>query len=255
MPDEPSRSIELEVEVPGTPEEVWRAIATGPGISSWYVPHTVEEREGGDAVISFGPGMEVTGRVAAWDPPRRVVFDGGEGMEALAYEWLVESRDGGSTVVRLVNTGFGSGEEWDAQYDGMTDGWPLFLRNLQLHMEHFRGESATAMLPGASWPGPQDDALARLLAELGIAGTPQPGDRFEVTAADAPPLAGTVADIASWKVALVLDAPTPGTAFMAAERNGDTMGMSVWCYLYGADGAATAERDFPRWQSWLDSHA
>ena len=44
MTDE--RSIELEIEVPGTPEEVWRAIATGPGISSWYVPHRVEEHEG-----------------------------------------------------------------------------------------------------------------------------------------------------------------------------------------------------------------
>ena len=48
------RSVELEVEVPGTPEEVWRAIATGPGISSWYVPHTVDEAEGGVAVASFG---------------------------------------------------------------------------------------------------------------------------------------------------------------------------------------------------------
>ena len=50
------RSLEIEVQVPGTAEEVWRAIATGPGISSWYVPHQVEEREGGAAVASFGPG-------------------------------------------------------------------------------------------------------------------------------------------------------------------------------------------------------
>ena len=66
----------------GTPEEVWQAIATGPGISSWYVPHTVEEREGGAATASFGPGPEMTvpGRVAAWEPPRRIVFDGGEGV-------------------------------------------------------------------------------------------------------------------------------------------------------------------------------
>ena len=39
---EPSghRSVQAEVEVPGTPEEVWQAIATGPGISSWFVPTT-----------------------------------------------------------------------------------------------------------------------------------------------------------------------------------------------------------------------
>ena len=40
------RSVEAEAEVPGSPEEVWRAIATGKGISSWFVPTTVEEREG-----------------------------------------------------------------------------------------------------------------------------------------------------------------------------------------------------------------
>ena len=80
--DDENRSIELEVEVVGTPEEVWQAIATGPGISSWYVPHTVEEREGGAATARFGPGPEmlIPGRVAAWEPPRRIVFDGGEGV-------------------------------------------------------------------------------------------------------------------------------------------------------------------------------
>jgi uncharacterized protein YndB with AHSA1/START domain len=69
---ESERSIELEVVVQGTPEEVWRAIATGPGISSWYVPHVVEEREGGTAIASFGdaPEMQIPGRVAAWEPPR-----------------------------------------------------------------------------------------------------------------------------------------------------------------------------------------
>jgi len=30
------RSVQVEVEVPGTPEQVWQAIATGPGISSWF---------------------------------------------------------------------------------------------------------------------------------------------------------------------------------------------------------------------------
>ena len=139
------RSIELEVEVAGTPEQVWRAIATGPGISSWYVPHTVEEREGGSASARFGPGpeMEIPGRVASWNPPRQVVFDGGEEVAGFAFEWTVEARGNGTCIVRLVNSGFGSGEEWDDQYDAMRDGWQIFLTNLRLHLEHFAGRSAT----------------------------------------------------------------------------------------------------------------
>src|SRR5262249_27520370 len=44
---EPSgrRSAQIEIEVPGTPEEVWQAIATGPGISSWMVPAEFEEKD------------------------------------------------------------------------------------------------------------------------------------------------------------------------------------------------------------------
>src|SRR3712207_7585820 len=52
------RSVEAEVEVPGTPEEVWQAIATGPGISTWFVPTEVEERVGGTVTANFGPGMD-----------------------------------------------------------------------------------------------------------------------------------------------------------------------------------------------------
>ena len=58
-------------------------------------------------------------------------------------------------VVRLVNSGFGTGAEHDAQYDGMTEGWRLFMFNLRLHLEHFAGQTATAVLPMAMWAGPR----------------------------------------------------------------------------------------------------
>jgi uncharacterized protein YndB with AHSA1/START domain len=254
---EDRRSIELEVEVDGSPEEVWRAIATGPGISSWYVPHVVEEREGGTAVASFGaePEMQIPGRVAAWEPPRRVVFDGGEGVEGLAFEWRIEARDGGTCIVRLVNTGFGSGEDWDAQYDGMTEGWQLFLLNLKLHLEHFPGQTATPMLPGAPWPGPRRRAWAMLTEALGIPPAPSVGDRIAIDAPGAPTLAGNVKDVASWRLALVLDQPAPGTALLAVEGDGEQVSVSIWSYLYGPDRAAIAERDGPRWQRWLTDHS
>ena len=44
-PDKPLR-FEFEVEVAGTPEQVWDAIATGAGISSWFLPTDLEPRRG-----------------------------------------------------------------------------------------------------------------------------------------------------------------------------------------------------------------
>ncbi|MGE0878330.1 MAG: SRPBCC domain-containing protein [Acidimicrobiia bacterium] len=249
------RKLELEVEVPGTPEQVWQAIATGPGISSWYVPHVVEERTGGAATASFGdgPDMQIPGVVAAWDPPRRIVFSGHEPGMGLAFEWLVEARDGGTCVVRLVNSGFGSGEEWDAQYDAMEGGWRLFLLNLELHLTYFSGQAATSMLPMAMWTGLRDDVWPRLLNELGVTSKPVAGQRFE-TGADAPRLAGTVVETGPCHVSLVLDEPAPGTALIAAEGT-DHCGVSVWSYLYGVDAATIVEREKPRWQQWLDDRA
>lgn len=257
MADEPRppvpSTIELEVEVEGTPEEVWQAIATGPGISSWYVPHTVEEHEGGAATASFGPGPEMTvpGRVAAWEPPRRIVFDGGEGAGGLAFEWLVEARDGGTCVVRLVNSGFGSGEPWDDQYDDMVGGWKLFLRNLQLHCAHFRGQAATAMLPMGAWPGSKAATWSALCRGLGLPEAAVAGDEVATSGEGVPRLAGTVVDAGPTSYGLLLTEPAPGTAFVAAESGGEGCGVSVWSYLYGPEGAAAAARDEPRWWAWL----
>ena len=47
------RSVQVEVEVPGTPEEVWQAIATGPGISSWFVPTEFEESDGRPVAVKM----------------------------------------------------------------------------------------------------------------------------------------------------------------------------------------------------------
>src|SRR5438094_8032852 len=72
------RSVQVEVEVPGTPEEVWQAIATGPGISSWFVPTEFEEKDGKPVAVKmdFGPGMESRAAVTVWDPPRMVCAQG-----------------------------------------------------------------------------------------------------------------------------------------------------------------------------------
>lgn len=253
-----TRSIELEVEVPGSPEEVWQAIATGPGISSWYVPHEVTEAEGGDAMARFGPGddMLAPGRVAVWDPPNRIVFDGGPESDtgepgAMAFEWLVEARGGGSCVVRLVNSGFGTGADWDDQYDAMTEGWKLFMANLKLHLEHFAGQAATPCIPMAYWSGDRDEAWHRLLAGLGVEGPPTVGDQVVLAVPEGPTLGGRVAEVGSHHLLMLADQPAPGTAFVAAEGVEGALMVSVWSYLYGPEGATAAARDEPRWRDWL----
>ena len=63
------RRIEAQIEVPGTPELVWEAIATGPGIAAWFMPLEIEGREGGTVYMDFGAGVEATGKIRAGSRP------------------------------------------------------------------------------------------------------------------------------------------------------------------------------------------
>ena len=62
------RSRQIEFVVDGTPDEVWQAIATGPGISSWLMPAEFEERDGKPVALklSFSPELffSLKGRAA-----------------------------------------------------------------------------------------------------------------------------------------------------------------------------------------------
>src|SRR5919198_898118 len=112
------RSVQVEVEVPGTPEQVWEAIATGPGVSSWFVP--TEVRDDGTVVAHFGPGMESVAKVTAWEPPHRFAAESADlGPEApsIATEWIVEARSGGTCIVRVVHSLFAATDDWDNQLE------------------------------------------------------------------------------------------------------------------------------------------
>src|ERR687891_698110 len=124
-PNTPLR-LEFEVEVPGTAEQVWHAIATGPGNTAWFLPTDIEERDGGALCFHMPPDGDSPGTVTGWDPPRRFAYEepnwaslaGREGapVTPLATEFLVEARSGGTCVVRVVSSAFGSGADWENEF-------------------------------------------------------------------------------------------------------------------------------------------
>src|SRR6266516_107606 len=92
--------ITKELEVGATPEQVWEAIATGPGMDSWFMGRSeVEPREGGR--------------------PRRFVNSGGEGPDGSfhRFDYRIEDRGSGRTAIRYVHSGM-LGVDWEAEYEG-----------------------------------------------------------------------------------------------------------------------------------------
>ena len=252
------RSVAVETEVPGTPEEVWQAIATGPGISAWFVPTQLEEREGGAIVLDFGPGMESKAVVKVWDPPRRFVGESppdamGPGSPTVADEWTVEAKSGGTCRVRIVHSWFASTDDWDNQFEGVEQGWPAFFRILGIYLAHFRGQ-ASDVIPLMAMSSESKSAVwDKLLGSLGLA-RPAEGQRVEA-APGAPRLAGIVdrvGDKGHEELFIRLEAPTSGVAHFLPIVMGGQVCLSVRLYLYGTEARAVVARETPAWEAWIN---
>lgn len=182
-----------EAEVPASPQEVWAAIATGPGIDSWFMGRSeVEAGPSGAVRTVFGeyaPELPITG----WDPGRRLAYGSGQagGAEAgggeagggrfIAYEFLIEGRAGASTVLRTVTSGFLPGDDWAEEFEAMTLGSELYFRTLVEYLTYFAGRFATPVTafgpPGTSW----DRDRPLLCRGLGLPGQPEPGHPVRFT--------------------------------------------------------------------------
>lgn len=261
---EPSgrRSVQIEVEVPGTPEEVWRAIATGPGISSWFVPTKSEERQGGQQVCTFGPGMDSPSTITSWQPPKSFAAEGDMGMPGspkVATEWTVEARAGGMCLVRVVHSLFASTDDWDNQLKGLEEGWPTYFRILRMYLANFRGMPSSAMQFVSFSTEPEPKTWEKLGGALGILKLTEGQEWSSPATTDGAPLprmTGAVEYLGGGThkstMLLRLKAPAPGAAYIGAISCGGMVMVYLAIYFYGDKAKATTQRDEPTWQKWLD---
>jgi uncharacterized protein YndB with AHSA1/START domain len=255
---EPSgrRSLTMEFEVAGTPEEVWQAIATGPGISSWFVPTEIEERNGKPVAVKVNfAGMEMRSEVTVWDPPRtftRTAAGWLPGSPPIADEWTVEARGGGVCVVRIVQSLFASTDDWDMQLEAGAQGFASFLKLLQLYLAHFRGQSSAMQGFMAPAPATDEQSWDALTAALGLKDM-SVGQRFAAPAG-VPPLSGVVEYVTRepFDALLRIDKPAPGVAALGiAGFPGAPSSVAMNLYLYGDQATANVAREAPHWEAWF----
>ena len=251
-----ARSITVEREVPGTPDDVWEAIATGPGISSWFYPTDVEQRPGGVLTYHTGSQMDVPAKVTVWDPPRRFRHEGrdcGPDGPPTATEWTITPRSGGRCVVRIVHSLFASGKDWDDQLENFEAGWPAALSILRLYLAHFGGQRASILRAMAPFDGSAGDAWKALVSALG-AGRLAPGDPWSFSAPDASALKGDFVESAGRRqpyAVFRLREPAPGIAIASAYKVAEQATVTLEIYFYGEGAPEVATRDAVAWQAWF----
>jgi uncharacterized protein YndB with AHSA1/START domain len=257
-PDVPLR-MELTFELPGTPEQVWDAIATANGVSAWFIPTEMDEGVGG--AVAFHMGEDVSrGTITGWEPTRRVVYEEPEWatlaghdpdtVTPLVTEFLVEAKSGGTSVLRVVSSAFGTGADWELEFfEQMEEGWTPFFDNLRLYLVHFPGQRVTSMSVDAQVPGSPDAVWSTLCDALGADGVGQSVDTQGIAAR----VERLTARGHLRELLLRLHAPVPGFLEMTAYDAGDGKTIArIEGYFFSDDAPGYVEREQPGWKAWLE---
>lgn len=98
-------------------------------------------------MLSWGPEWEGTAQIGLWEPNRKLrSIQSGSGSP-VTVEWTIETR-GGKTILRLTQSSFSSGAEWENEfYDSTNYGWLFTLTNLRHYLERHAGEPRMVAWP------------------------------------------------------------------------------------------------------------
>jgi uncharacterized protein YndB with AHSA1/START domain len=246
--------LEFSVEVPGTQEQVWEAVATAKGMSAWFLPTQLEEREGGVLHFSMGPEMGSDGHVTGWEPPRRIAYEedwaslmgkGPDELSPMTSEFVVEALSGGTCVVRVTTSGFGTGADWESEWwDDMGVQWQPYFDNLRVYLEHFAGQEAASLEATATHATDADALWASL---RNAAALTEQGAIVTVRGAT-----GTVEKLDERRALVRLTAPIPGILglFVYSYEEGEAV-AGVRAYLFSPDAADYVQSEEPGWHAWL----
>ena len=250
------RSIQVEVEVPGTPEEVWEAIATGPGISSWFYP---DRRRGAASAASSHttPVPRWTSRPPSPSGTRRT----GSAMKGRIADRTVHQRPPSGPSSRGPAAAAWCG--WcTACSRAPTTG------TISSRISRPDGPSASpscgpisptsagnARPSSARWEpadGSAHDAWNAVLAALEAGGL-SPGGRW-ASAVSGADFAGVVEESRSGRqpcTVFRLDQPAPGIAVASTYKIGARATVTLNIYFYGDDAPAAADRYEAGLQAWM----
>ncbi|MEP7065513.1 MAG: SRPBCC domain-containing protein [Gemmatimonadota bacterium] len=123
------KMLRIEITVPAARSEVWKAFSTSEGLSTWLAPNAVVDlRPGGEWMVHFAGSSSAGGNIVSFVPKKQIV------IAAMAPEQFptvraqrtsakfeLEDR-GKETLVRLTQTGWKDGDEWDRAYEYLTAG-------------------------------------------------------------------------------------------------------------------------------------
>lgn len=234
--------IEKDVVLPATPEQVWHAITTGPGLASWFM--SVEALSGGSA----GPdaGLSALGEVITSEPGKHFVLRTPAAPDGSfqAFEYLLEAHDGGTTALRFVHSGF-QGDDWETEYDATQRGWDMYLHTLGEYLRYFPDRTATSLVAEGPPESAGEQAWGRVPAALGLDAPVTPGTTVRLTPKGLAPIEGIV----DYAQDTFLGVRTPDALYRFHGRVALGLPIAVGHHVFAPELARQEPEE--AWKAWL----
>ncbi len=183
-----TRSVETELEIEASREEVWKALTDAEELVRWFpLEAETDPGPGGFIRLCWDQHLDWHHRIEAWEPPHHLVTSyeadpklgqavsgvdpstqGGDKKLRLAVDYKLEGR-GGKTVLRLVHSGFLASPDWDDEYDGVRCGWRFELFGLREYLERHRDKTRSVAWARAVTEAPAETIWERLTGKGGLA--------------------------------------------------------------------------------------
>ena len=257
------RDFSTTVSIQAPRERVWNAIADAREVRRWFAPQaSVELRLGGEIVWEWNQHTRWPQQIELIEPGARLrtrydsnVEDGQGNKQPLYVDFLLEG-DGGTTTLRVVQSGFGPEASFDEEYDGISQGWPVELRSLRLYVENHWGRDRALCWLTCGVSLDASEAWNRLTGQHGLRCGPgvsemREGDRFRIETADGDVIEGTA-----------LQCHPHGFSGLATSHNKAFFRFSTevfggeahpWCWLGAYDVSATEVNGLQqRWAAMFD---
>ena len=240
------REVEMDIELPAPPDVVWKALTDAAELMRWFPPQArVQPGVGGAIYMSWGPPWEGDSKITIWEPGKRLQYEWAfthtpKSPVPVSVDFHLEGR-GGSTMLRVVHAGFGTGKAWDQEYDGVSRGWNIELRGLRHYLLHHLGMDRRPIWLRKAVKFSPEEVAARLIAP---GAAMWDGDITSVKEGDVYRLGTPWDDGRDWH-GVAAYCKTPGVfsgsvvnlnqAYLRveSERVGDELQAWVWLSTYG----------------------
>jgi uncharacterized protein YndB with AHSA1/START domain len=129
-----TRSLVIEKQLPHPPEKVWRALTEGPLIKEWLMDNDFQPVVGHKFNFRSTPVPNWNGiidsEVLVIEPNKKLSYSWASMGMASVVIWTLVASSGG-TLVRIEQSGFGTGADQDVYYKGANYGWQKFIGGLE----------------------------------------------------------------------------------------------------------------------------